>query len=75
MSSQLSTDKLYQLLHTHILGNTVDVGINSIKEIVDEEKSCKMLTSELNMAIAHVDLQKLWLHAQDKVSHSSSTDG
>lgn len=34
-----------------------------------------MLTSELNMAIAHVDLQQLWLHAQDKVSHSSSTDG
>ena len=34
-----------------------------------------MLTSELNMAIAHVDLEKLWLHAQDKVSHSSSTDG
>lgn len=33
-----------------------------------------MLTSELNMAIARIILQQLWVHAQDKASHSSGTD-
>lgn len=66
--------KLHQPLHTQSSRNIVTGGIDSILELADGEESSKMLISGLNIAMAHI-LQQLWLHAQNKASHNSITDG
>lgn len=41
----------------------------------DVDKSCKMLSSDHNLAVIHMNSHQLWLLAQDQANQHSSTNG